>query len=211
MKKLLLTTVLCCSAMAMMAQNTISVKAASGAPGETVTITLDMSTPGVSDVCAFQCDVVLPDGVTLADPENLVLSSRKDDHTIASNLLEGNKYRLLCYSMTNAVIKETSGEIVSFDVVAPSTEASYTFEVENVEIVSLKDITALVASGVSGKLTVENGGVYGDVTGEGIVNASDISFVIRCIKESDPSGDVTGEGIVNASDISAIISVILNK
>lgn len=211
MKKLLLTSLLCCSAMAMMADNTITVNAASGAPGETVTITLDMSTPGVTDVCAFQCDVVLPEG--MAEPTDLALSSRAaSTHVIASNLLDGNKYRLLCYSMTNAVVAETSGDIVSFNVIAPSAEDTYSFEVENVEIVSLAEIKAIVANGVGGNLTVEEtGGVYGDVTGEGIVNASDISFVIRCIKESDPSGDVTGEGIVNASDISAIISVILNK
>lgn len=210
MKKLLLTTVLCCSAMAMMADNTITVNAASGAPGETVTISLDMSTPGVNDVCAFQCDVVLPEGMD--EPTDLALSSRATStHVIASNLLEGNKYRLLCYSMTNAVIDGTSGDIVSFNVVAPSTEDTYSFDVENVEIVSLAEIKAIAANGVSGNLTVENGSIAGDLNGDTYVTTDDVVILRNLILTGsyDASADLNGDTYVTVDDMVILNSIVL--
>lgn len=212
MKKFLLAAFFGSCAMAMMAENTISVNAANGAPGETVTITLDMSTPGVTDVCAFQCDVVLPDGVSLANPENLVLSSRKADHVIASNLLDGNKYRLLCYSMTNAVLTGTSGDIASFDVIAPSTAESYSFIVENVEIVSLAEIKALVASGVGGDLTVEEtGDVVGDLNGDTYVTTDDVVILRNLILTGsyDASADLNSDSYVTVDDMVILNSIVL--
>lgn len=207
MKKLLLTSLLCSGAMMVMATDsgTISVAAASGSAGSTVKLNVTMDAT-INDACAFQCDIVLPTGVILADPVNLAATSA--NHTVASNLLDGNKYRLVCYSMTNAVM--ANGNVASFDIVAPSTEGTYTFTVENVEIVSLAEIKAIVSAGLPGDLTV-GGGVAGDLTGDGKVNSDDFAALAECFNTSNESGDITGDGRVNSDDFAAMVEAFNNS
>lgn len=208
MKKLLLTSLLCCTAMMAMATDgtgTISVAAASGSAGSTVKMNVTMEAT-VNDACAFQCDIVLPSGVSLANPVNLTATSA--NHTVASNLLEGNKYRLVCYSMTNAVM--SNGNVASFDIVAPSTDGTYTFTVENVEIVSLATIEAIASNGGSGDLTV-GGSKFGDISGNDIVDTGDLTLLLNMLKGTAPEtavADLSGNDIVDTADLTILINLL---
>ncbi len=55
--------------------------------------------------------------------------------------------------------------------------------------------------------------IPGDLNGDGIVNAGDISEQYSAILrgDSDPAFDVNGDGSINAGDISEIYRVILNQ
>lgn len=206
MKKLLLTSLLCCTAMMAMATDsgTISVAAANGSAGSTVTLNVTMDAT-INDACAFQCDIVFPTGVALANPVNLAATST--NHTVASNMLEGNKYRLVCYSMTNAVL--TNGNVASFDIVAPSSNGTYTFTVENVEIVSLATIEAITSNGGTGDLTVGGAGLVGDLNGDTMIDAVDLSLEISYILSNDTSGDLNNDTMVDAVDLSQMVELIL--
>ena len=60
---------------------------------------------------------------------------------------------------------------------------------------------------------VKSSAVPGDVNGDGIVNISDINYIIDYIlspKADFASVDVNGDGNVNISDINAVIALILN-
>lgn len=208
MKRLFLASLLCSGAMMVMATDgtgTISVAAASGSAGSTVKMNVTMEAT-VNDACAFQCDIVLPSGVSLANPVNLTATSA--NHTVASNLLEGNKYRLVCYSMTNAVM--TNGNVASFDIIAPSSNGTYSFTVENVEIVSLATVEAIISNGGTGDLIV-GGSKRGDINGNGIVDTADLTLLLNILKGTAPEtavADLSGNEIVDTADLTVLISLL---
>lgn len=59
--------------------------------------------------------------------------------------------------------------------------------------------------------------LLGDVNGDGIINASDVSAVINNILKRantvfiEAAADMNGDGIINASDVSQIINIILKR
>ena len=56
----------------------------------------------------------------------------------------------------------------------------------------------------------EDGGLQGDVNGDGAVDVADISSIITVMAESsnDPKADVNGDGSVDVADISNVISIM---
>ena len=71
-------------------------------------------------------------------------------------------------------------------------------------------IIALVAP-VLTRPTID-GGVTGDVNGDGEVNIGDLNAAITMIlsNSSEAAGDVNGDGEVNIGDVNAIIGIILS-
>ena len=57
-----------------------------------------------------------------------------------------------------------------------------------------------------------DGGVTGDVNGDGEVSIADVNMLINMILSGTPqaSGDVNGDGEVNIADVNAVIDIILN-
>ena len=57
-----------------------------------------------------------------------------------------------------------------------------------------------------------DGGVTGDVNGDGEVSIADVNMLINMILSGtpQPSGDVNGDGEVNIADVNAVIDIILN-
>ncbi len=56
--------------------------------------------------------------------------------------------------------------------------------------------------------------VVGDVTGDGLVDVSDVNAVINMMlgkTEQTPAADITGDGQVDVSDVNAIINIMLGK
>ena len=72
---------------------------------------------------AFQFDMVLPEGVSIAKDSNskyyVTLSSRKSgSHTITVDLVKGNTYRLISYSGSNETFGGNSGTLLTVPLVA---------------------------------------------------------------------------------------------
>lgn len=81
-------------------------------------------------VCSFQFDIILPDGITVANSigkngkvkyEASIVTDRCTDHTLASNLLKGNRYRVVVFSLTNTDLEGTSGPVVNITLQADDT------------------------------------------------------------------------------------------
>ena len=125
MKKLMILAVSLLSAMNMMAQTVeLSIDDFTIKAGEKATISLNMTNS--VDICAFQCEIVFPKGVSIAlnkksKPDVTLNEDRKDDHTLTVSQLESGAYKFLCYSNTNAPFYESSGEVVSIVVEAADT------------------------------------------------------------------------------------------
>lgn len=190
---------ICCAK----AETTIKLGSISGAPGSTATLELQLVNDDSNFVpCAYQCDITLPEGVTI----NTDVSTSLSTHVVASNTLSDGKYRVLCYSMSNEAIP--AGPVASFVVdLASSVSPSAQFTVSNIEIADANSLAVNPEANNAGLGTASNE----DVSGDGIVDAKDISIIIQHILADDHSvGDVNGDGIVDAKDISILIQYILN-
>ena len=89
---------------------------------ETQNVTINLNNSSKNYV-AFQFDVVLPEGITIAknDSGKLIASlnsDRIDDHSLNVQDLGSGSYRFLCFSMTNAEFYGTSGPLVNITLQA---------------------------------------------------------------------------------------------
>lgn len=186
-------------------------------PGTTseLTIGLNNSTP----YTAFQFDLEVPEGVTVVTDEagNLKASlddARKDDHTLASAKVGTNLYRFLCYSLTNANLKEAAGTVIHVQLsAAADLDTSAGLKV------TLKDgllVTSAAAGTESGSdsgdiLTVKKG----DVDGNGKVTVTDAVTIVSHILGNNPpkfieaAADMDGNGKITVTDAVAIVKAIL--
>lgn len=138
MKKLMILAVSLLSAMNMMAQTVeLSIGDFDINAGEKATVSLNL-TNSVDNICAFECEVVFPKGMSIAlnkksKPDVKLNEDRIDDHTLTVSQLQSGAYKFLCYSNTNAPFYENSGEIVSIVVEADASYsgASLTGTVQN--------------------------------------------------------------------------------
>ena len=208
-KLLLLMAALTCSGVAMADGAYVSIAPTSGAPGSKVTVNVALTNPDANFTpCAYQCDVTLPTGVTLANPLALsTITSQCSDHVVVSNVLSTGELRILCYSMTNAAIAK--GNVAKFDVqVDAEATGSLTFTVNNIEIAD-KNSVSQTAGEKTSKLNV----IDGDITGDGSINAADLSvlveYVLSTTANPEGKGDLNNDGSVNAADLSALVELIL--
>ena len=111
---------------ALQAQNTVTVNNVELKKGSSVLVSVELANELA--FTAFQVDLKLPDGFDVAtminEDEEEVLdvtlnaSRKKSTHQVAPSVLDDGTIRIAAYSSTNATFKGTSGEIVSFRIVA---------------------------------------------------------------------------------------------
>ena len=111
---------------ALQAQNTVTVNNVQLKKGSSVLVSVELANELA--FTAFQVDLKLPDGFDVAtminEDEEEVLdvtlnaSRKKSTHLVAPNVLDDGTIRIAAYSSANATFKGTSGEIVSFRIVA---------------------------------------------------------------------------------------------
>ena len=94
----------------------LSIETVSMSPGETKQAAIVLNNPTYK-YAAFQFDLVLPDGISIAknDKGKLIASlneNRKDDHTLNVSEMGSNTYRFLSFSMTNTEFYGTEGALV---------------------------------------------------------------------------------------------------
>ena len=91
---------------------------------------------------AFQMDVELPEGATLASAS---LSSRAAaNHSIAWKPIAANKVRVVAYSMNNSNFAGNAGELVTLDVQAADGAAG-AVSVDNVRMVTAAGVETAIS------------------------------------------------------------------
>ena len=95
----------------------LSVDALTMSPGDTKSVNICLTNPDRQYV-AFQFDLTLPEGITIAlNNKGKLMASldteRADDHTMSVSEIGNNTYRFLTFSMTNAEFYGTSGALVN--------------------------------------------------------------------------------------------------
>lgn len=213
MKKKLFTSILCFgTALGAMAEVTdfISLESAAGTAGRTITLSVNLTNPTIA-ACAYQCDVVLPEGVTVVEG-TIDVADRCPGHQIASRVREDGTYRIVSYSLSNALIPGQSGTVATFDVAIADdvADGTYTFTVKNTEIADANSLSKFDADGQNSNLIVREGGQFGDLNNDDKVDTIDLGILINYILSSNYNGDINNDGKVDTIDLGEMINAILN-
>lgn len=170
---------------------------------------------------AFQFDLVLPDGVSIAKNGNSFVASlngnRKEDHSLTVKLQEDKSYRLMSYSMNDMAYKGTQGVLV---YVTLEANAGLSLGDKDIIIKSqvLTDITGEVLKWGDISTTIEVVKfIPGDVNSDGEIDENDIIAIANHIMKQTPTdfdldaADVNGDKTINAADIVEIVKIIKSK
>ena len=147
----LLIVVLFLSTMISQGANVISITNTSGPINSTITI--EVAIANDNPFVAFQLDIPLPAGFSYVNSTIALNPSRSNGHTIAANVISGNTLRIISYSGANANYLLNTGTIATFNVTAPSTVATHTFNITNPTISSPAGVNIWTSS-TSGVVSV---------------------------------------------------------
>ena len=193
--------------------NTLAISDADAYVGKQIVLPIDMN--NVASIQAFQFDLYLPEGVTIAkdgDNEYMVeLTSRAaKSHSISAQTRPDGAIRMVCTSLSGASFKGNEGTIVNVTLsVAPDmTAGNYEIKIKNIE---LSDGTPYNPADIKATLTVK---AYtpGDVDGTGTVSVNDAVCIINYILGSPIEGfieaaaDLDGNGVITVNDVVILIN-----
>lgn len=179
-----------------------------------VAIKLNNSMP----LTALQADIFLPEGLTIEQEDGdyiFNLTNRKgSDHTISGNRLSSGAIRILIASPTLKEFSGSSGALVTFNTIADNTfnGPKYLF-IKNV-VTSDKDKNQYDFPDTSCVVS-SSSSVPGDVNGDGVVTAADVTALYDVLLNNNYSnvvnGDQNGDGQITAADITAVYDVLLSN
>ena len=187
-------------------------------PGETKQVAICLNNTEKM-YAAFQFDLVLPDGITIAknDKGKFIASldeDRKDDHTLTVSEKRTGVYRFMTFSMNNSEFYGTEGPVAYVTLQADA-------------IVSTGAKTATIASqvftessgdqskwtDVSFTITVGSSVLVGDVNNDTKVDAKDVTalanyLVGRGTLANEAAADVNDDKKVDIADVAKLISLV---
>ena len=174
-----------------------------------------------TDLRAYQFDLTLPSGITLAKDENdnyLVTKTSRyedEDQALQVTLLENNTYRIVSYSMESKKITGTSGALLNIILNVASTHTAGSFEANIDNIVFTKTNGTQIKLN-SAKFNIEvHKAMLGDANGDGEINVGDIVEIVKDILHKTTSrfvreaADVNEDGDVNVTDIVLVANIIM--
>jgi hypothetical protein len=115
----------------MKAQNIIIADSAACEVNETVLISISIENS--KQFISFQFDMEIPSNATFVE-NSLQLSSRKANHTVTGNILEGNILRILAYSPDNSSFVNNEGEVLSFRILVGNSTGKFPLSFSNAVI-----------------------------------------------------------------------------
>lgn len=213
MKKNIITSFLVVLALLANAKDRLYIPDFNMVANETKQISLMLDNDTIYS--AFQADIYLPYELTPEyDDGDVVinLTSRKGDHSLSTNKLPLGAIRVFVTSMTSSTISGNSGPIATFNVTASGKfKGKYYICIKNVICVEedgtkhlLEDTTCTINP---------NESIHGDVNGDSITTAADVTALYDYLLNNDSchivNGDQTGDGIITAADITAVYDVLL--
>lgn len=212
MKKLLLLIALVAGfAGGMKAEDKVTAKVS----GTALNIGLENETT----FCAFQMDIALPEGVSVAENGVIAVATRLNQSgsdtevggtkfIVAYNTLEGNILRVIAYNLANTEITANTGDILNITLSTAVADPT-TITIDNILFVKKSDLSEVNL----GKAEGENGYKIGDVDENGEVDTLDMVSLIRILlgeASEKSSADIDGNGEIDTRDLVALIKILLN-
>lgn len=166
--------------------NTITVEPLTLRAGETGVLNINMNNE--DDICSFQLNIKLPDGISIIKEyneddeyvESINLTSRKkSSHELSFKETEDGGYFLIAYSLSNSTFRNNSGAIVSIKVKADAgmQDGNYGVVLSNVLMVT-PDERKIEQEDHSGTLTISSEDGIDDVYTEGNVHIALVGTTI---------------------------------
>lgn len=174
-----------------------------------------------TDLSAYQFDLTLPSGITLAKDKNdnylITKTSRyeDDEQILQVTLLEDNTYRFICYSNESKKITGTSGALLNIIINIASTHTAGIFEANIDNIVFTKTNGSQIKLN-SAKFSIEvHKAMMGDANGDSEINVADVVEIVKDILHKTTSrfvreaADVNEDGEINVTDIVLVVNMIM--
>ena len=191
--------------------------------GKTVAVGIGLTNKD-TDLTAYQFDLTLPAGFTLAmdgKKYQVTKTARYEDdgQTLNVSAVEGSDrtYRFVSFSLSNSVITETSGAILNAIVEVADNVEPGSYEALLSAIVFTKaDGTQVKLNNVKFNFVVSSV-TKGDTNDDGDINVSDIVEIVNCImgkpsaKFVKAAADMNGDGDVNVTDIVMVVNSIMGS
>lgn len=199
----------------------ISVSEIKGYSSGTISLSIDLENTA-TNLTAYQFDLTLPEGITLATNESgkfLVTKTSRyadDEQSLTITKLEDNTYRFVCFSMYNSVITGNSGAILNAILDVAATVNAATHEGKISDILFTKSNGDQLKMNEAKFNIVISSYILGDANADGTVNVSDIVEMVNYIMNNASSrfvkvaADVNEDGDVNVTDIVKVVSVIMS-
>ena len=199
--------------------NTMKINSLVTFPGSTLVIPVEMD--NVQEITAFQFDIYLPDGITIAineDDEPMIelASGRKTStHSITSSQLPDGGIRIVSYSSSSKPFRGTEGALVNITTNVSSALAlgDYTLIMKNMRL-SAPDASEYITDYASSVISVSV--MRGDVNMDKSVSMSDVVATVNYILQKPVAtfnlmaADITGDGDVSMADVVGIVNIVLN-
>ena len=199
--------------------NTLDADALSARCGEEKQLAVRMDNESL--ITALQCDIYLPEGVSIATEDgdyliDLVPARKAANHTVSTNDLPNGAIRLFITSATSKPFKGNSGDVFILNLVVDGDAESgeYSLDLRNI-ILSDTEAHPYYAPDLNVPVTIMDY-IKGDVNIDGTVNVSDYVATANYILELDPhpflfvAADIDENLTINVSDLVGVANIALN-
>ena len=190
--------------------------------GETKQMAIGLNNPALQ-YAAFQFDLVLPEGISIAKNEDgkwmaNLDEDRKDDHTLTVSDKGSGVYRLMSFSMSNAGFKGKGGALVYVTLqAAANTSAGEKAITISSQVFTEPNGTQNKWADLEIPLTVQQSAiVIGDVNNDGEVDVFDVLTLVNYIigktnSVNEEAADITGDGEIDVFDVLTLVNRIIGK
>ena len=201
--------------------NAIYVEPQNAVAGATMELAVKLK--NAETVTSYGFVLELPDGFSIATTDNnsfddeVTLSDRHKGHSLTTNKLDGNKYKLAVASLSSKVLTDNDGQVMVIKVHVEEglPLGSYGIYVREPLIVRT-DGVKLATQEVRSLLTIREF-LDGDVDGDGTVDMADAVLVINHYAGKpvsnfvEAAADVDGDGAIDLADAVRIINFYVGK
>ncbi len=196
--------------------NTLAISNMTAYKDQQVVLPIEMN--NTSDITAFQFDLYLPEGITIAKDEgdkyvvNYDSRTDTDQHELVYKMQSDGAIRFVCTSMSGATFSGNEGILINItlDVTSDIEEGYYKIKLKNIE---LSDKMGIAHNTMEVTSTVDIKAITpGDVDGTGTVSVNDAVCVINYILGSpaedfiEPAADLDGNGVITVNDVVILIN-----
>lgn len=165
-----------------------------------------------TDLTALQMDIHWPDaGMTYSSSAT---TSRLSGHQVMVIPLGDGYWRILVYSMGNAVITGNEGEIFSLKFTCENNNYwGTTVTVDDITVSNQRSENKYSGTDLELEIAV----LRGDVNCDGFVNIADVTALIDYLLGSDPhpfnqvAAHVNSDSDINIADVTALIDILLGN
>lgn len=196
-------------------ENTITLSNVTANIGTTVSFPIGLD--NVNNITAFQMDLYLPTGITLASDEdgNVKIETTErvsNNHTVDCSKMDDGSYRIICYSTENNNFTGYSGELFSLPLVvgAELQDGDYDITASNIEL-SDKTGTTYIGQDVKCMISVKSF-ISGDVDGNGQHSINDVVCIVNYVLNRpnttfiESAADLDENGKITVNDAVLFIS-----